>query len=639
MSTAPLLLRLNGRPQACDPCRARKVACDHGQPTCSRCRKRNETCVYTVSGATVKKQRLRSPVRTQPQPAPSTDSTPSPAVAPGYLGFTSHNAVFEETRNSLSLVHGPPVGVVEPRAPRGRSVIDLPAHLREMSLYVLRCLPQSQHDVMAHRLHCLTDGWIFRAIQEIIDTLHKDWGRYLSSRDDADLDVVARHISNNTARPWRDEHSSAKAWTDQFTGSNIRWESVGLIWTYWDGSPSFDAPVVVKCLGYCIELARHFTPGNDIMLYLCYRRVTTESLVSGDAGLTCWRYFAETVALLTFLGRHVGSEDTNYMPSLCSEHRRRITARVFNIDKVLVSFTGRPPLLSRRFFSSPLPLDLTDLCLESDQATIRHAVQELDSNGFRHVGDLKGSSMVRARSQIAYIKDELLEIALANSVKITFESLTEIKARAERTYESFPANLIHRPDELDDPDCDVQKVYSRILIRLEHMQNLFFVERMLLRLGHIDENRLLPISFEMVTLTLLFWTHQDRFSGMRRDFEWLLMAFAAPGGGILCLELLRPTFRGTHPDCPKLSRSAIIQKLSLLIGFLDWVRPPAPNADLCADCKAVIQGVLDHNLNAPIAGGGALDTLDWDIPTQLDFNFDLLDTFDWLRPEQLSLPA
>jgi hypothetical protein len=142
--------------------------------------------------------------------------------------------------------------------------------------------------------------------------------------------------------------------------------------------------------------------------------------------LTCWRYFAETVALLTFLGRHVGSEDTNYIPSLCSEHRRRITARVFNIDKVLVSFTGRPPLLSRRFFSSPLPLDLTDLDLESDQATIRHAVQELDSNGFRHVGDLKGSSMVRARSQIAYIKDELLEIALANSVKVTFESLTYV---------------------------------------------------------------------------------------------------------------------------------------------------------------------------------------------------------------------
>ena len=75
---------------------------------------------------------------------------------------------------------------------------------------------------------------------------------------------------------------------------------------------------------------------------------------------------------------------------------------------------------------------------------------------------------------------------------------------------------------MDDPNCDVGEVYVRILVRLEHLQNLFFAERLSLRLGHVDENRLLVISFEMVSLTLLFWTHQDRFSGVRRDFEWLV---------------------------------------------------------------------------------------------------------------------
>ncbi|KAF4448506.1 hypothetical protein F53441_8092 [Fusarium austroafricanum] len=565
MADAPLLRRLNGRPQACDPCRARKVACDHGQPTCSRCTKRNETCVYTVSEPRLKKQRLRSPVRTEPSTIsppipihgngaaavnsssnPINSSTPStPLVAPGYLGFTSHNAVFEETRNSLSLVHGPPVEV-EPsprRALRTRAVIEMPPHLRDMSLHVLRCLPSIRDDVLGHRLHCLADDWMQRTIEDILNTLHQDWGRYLSSRDDAELEEMSLVISNNTSRPLRDDHSSAKAWTGQFTGNNIRWESIGLIWSYWDGYPNLDAPGVVKCLGYCIELVRHFTSGNDLLLFLCYRRVTIESLVTGDAGLTCWRYFAETVALLTFLGLHVGSEDLNYIPSLCSEHKRRISARVYALDKVLVAFTGRPPLLSRRFFSSPLPLDITDWNLLADRDSAKRAVQTLDDNGFLHDGELNKASMVRGRTQLAFIRDELLEIALSNSAKITFESLSEIKARAERTYERFPAKLIHQPEELDDPDCDTEKIYSRILVRLEHLQNLFFVERLLLRLGHTDGNRLLPISFEMVTLTLLFWTHQDRFSGMRRDFEWLLMAFAAPGGGILCLELLRPTFR------------------------------------------------------------------------------------------------
>jgi hypothetical protein len=108
------------------------------------------------------------------------------------------------------------------------------------------------------------------------------------------------------------------------------------------------------------------------------------------------------------------------------------------------------------------------------------------------------------------------------------------------------------------------------------------------------------------------------------------MGYAAPGGGILCLELLRPTLHGAHPDYPKLSRSSIIQQLSLLVGFLGWVQPSAPNADLCVDCKAVIQGVLDYSLNN--MAGESLETLDWE-RLQLDFNFDLLDTFDWMHPE------
>lgn len=99
---------------------------------------------------------------------------------------------------------------------------------------------------------------------------------------------------------------------------------------------------------------------------------------------------------------------------------------------------------------------------------------------------------------------------------------SEVKARAERTVDQFPQSLIYRTEDLSDPDADIEIIYARILVRLEHLQNLFFAERLLLRLGRVDEGRLLVISFEMVTLTLVFWTHQDRFAGVRRDFEWLV---------------------------------------------------------------------------------------------------------------------
>ncbi|KAL6357296.1 hypothetical protein LRP88_07454 [Fusarium phalaenopsidis] len=449
-------------------------------------------------------------------------------------------------------------------------------------------LPKPSDDVLGHRLHCRADDWIITCVKRTIEAFHECWGEHLSSRDDLRLEEMGLAICNNTARPVHDEHIGGAEWMDQFSGSNIRWESLGLIWTYWDGSPGSNPQNIVSCL-------------------------------------LCWRYHADTVSLMTFLGLHAGFDNPNYVPTLSTENKRRIAARVFTIDKVMVSFTGRPPLLGRRYFSTPLPLDIRDEELLADQETLTRAVQALDEHGWNRNGELHSATLTRARVQIAVIKDEMLEIALENS--------SNVKARAERTVDQFPQSLIYRTEDLSDPDADIEIIYARILVRLEHLQNLFFAERLLLRLGRVDDRRLLVISFEMVTLTLVFWTHQDRFAGVRRDFEWLLMAYAAPGGGILCLELLRPTFHGTHPDCPKLSRSAIIQKLSLLIGFLDWVRPPAPNADLCADCKAVIQGVLDHNLNAPIAGGGALETLDWEFPMQLDFNFDLLDTFDWLRAE------
>lgn len=115
-----------------------------------------------------------------------------------------------------------------------------------------------------------------------------------------------------------------------------------------------------------------------------------------------------------------------------------------------------------------------------------------------------------------------------------------------------------------------------------------------------------------------------------------LIGYGASPGGILCKCLLKSTSSQMHPSKPAITRSAVIQKLSLLVGFLDWVSPSAPNADLCKDCKSVIQCVLDQALNSvpgesPLALGG----MDWDFSPQLDFNFGLMDTFDWMRSDYM----
>lgn len=58
--------RRNGRLQACEPCRKRKVSCDHAFPACRRCRARNNPngCVYLGVEETTRK-----PAQTRPRPS------------------------------------------------------------------------------------------------------------------------------------------------------------------------------------------------------------------------------------------------------------------------------------------------------------------------------------------------------------------------------------------------------------------------------------------------------------------------------------------------------------------------------------------------------------------------------------------
>lgn len=101
-------------------------------------------------------------------------------------------------------------------------------------------------------------------------------------------------------------------------------------------------------------------------------------------------------------------------------------------------------------------------------------------------------------------------------------SSRNIQGREMETFAGFPAYLKYDPQDLLDPELDTESVYARILIRLTHLQTMFFLERLLLLNGSLDEGNMLLFSFEMLTLTLIMWTHKDRFAAMRRNFEWLV---------------------------------------------------------------------------------------------------------------------
>jgi hypothetical protein len=262
----------------------------------------------------------------------------------------------------------------------------------------------------------------------------------------------------------------------------------------------------------------------------------------------------------------------------------------------------------------------------------------------------------------------------------------DLRRREMEAVSRFPFSITYHDDDQNDAALDEPTLYSKLLVKLEHLQNLFLIDRLLYRQGLEPINNLIEVSFEMVSVTLVFWTHQNKLEFLKHDLEWLAMQYAAPGGGILCMELLRPramfasraipasasasggtgAHQGTQADGSgsggsssnntnsnstaeplSMTRSDIVQRLSLLVSFLDWVRPTAPNGDLCEQVKKVIRHALDEALNTPAGSAAQMGSsstahvadavASWDMDFSADWNeffsLDLLDTFDWLRPE------
>ncbi|KAF2017919.1 hypothetical protein BU24DRAFT_420967 [Aaosphaeria arxii CBS 175.79] len=661
MSVMTTPRRNNGRPEACLPCRRRKVACDHARPICSRCirRKHPDACKYGVSIVS-SRQPVDEPLRAaSPQINDGLDILPEPPVraaprnsedfTPGYLGFTSFYRTFNEASTSIpASPHFELGNSLNEVSDSPGAVLSLPDPTLQASVAVLKCFPGRQKAQDLLRAHFDPhDGWLRPVAEFTLVELYDTFDQVITGTpSQGQLETLARTISNNTARPFQDDEVDARKWIDQFSGRNTRWETLGILFSYWEcgarNSINRDERLMEsfqRCVEHCFRMARNASSGaNCMVLYLSWKRTVFGSMTAGSANLLCWEYHAESVALLTFAGWHASTMQAQQSPTLASEMRHRINIMIYVGDKISASFTGRPPLMSRRFMSAPLPLDLEDDALLSDRNTLQSAAALLNETEWADRDNLCTSTFLRARAKLTFIREEILELALGGHTTTSADTLRDVKSRAEQVFRDFPRSLQLNLAGTINQDTDAPTLHMRLIAYLEHLQNLFFIERLLIRNHAATRDEILSISYRMVSTTLLYWRNMDRLSALRTDFQWLVMAYAAPGGGILCLELVRPTMTSFAHD-PSLSRSNIIQQLSLLVGFLDWgVSIATPNRKLCAACKTIIERVLDHTLNAPPNGHIMdADMLGMGTLNELDFDFNLLDTFDWM-PMEMSQP-
>lgn len=125
-----------------------------------------------------------------------------------------------------------------------------------------------------------------------------------------------------------------------------------------------------------------------------------------------WRTHGDLMAMTTYLGLHASPSADPFDCSITAQVKRQLFAAVFTHDKVTATFTGRPAFLSRRFSSTPLPLDLSDDMLLSGTLPADYRACRVDESGWSTDGRIYVTTTLRARAMLAYVRDEILEIAL-----------------------------------------------------------------------------------------------------------------------------------------------------------------------------------------------------------------------------------
>lgn len=563
--------------------------------------------------------------------------------------------MFSEYRNQLDLGRGQDLPT--PETLRGEIMFNLSAEGMRLGAEVLSRFPNEADswDLMMRHINP-NDGWIRKASRLLLESIWKTFGTILRTRKPEYLEDVARIISVNSNTALLDEADPEK-YMASFSGPNLRWESLGIVCSYFAngalGTPEND-PYIAGHRGpftNCRDAAKLFRDlakmcrrlssddyPNTLTIFMTYKIMILDSIIIGDASLIVWRQIGELAALMTSLGLHREAEYDGRKPDITSEVRRGIFAVVFNIDKVIGTFTGRPPMLSRRYCSTPLPLDLSDEALLSNEQEMAAAAARLDANGWNRDNKIYSKTVLRARTMFAFVRDGILELALGPTGPSAIALAMELKERTITQFQQLPNILMYDTRDFADFELSIPVLYARALVRLEYLQNMFLLQRWLIKSGQSNGQEILDISNEMLYISLAYWKHKDRFTGVHSDFEWIIMSYGVPASGILAIELLKQTTVAPSVDNLTLPRSETIQNLSLLVASLDWVKSNAPNANLCHRIKEIIGRVLDQVLEPPSNPPGAdANGLSFglDLPTDFlnfeDFsNFDLMDTFDWV---------
>lgn len=103
-------------------------------------------------------------------------------------------------------------------------------------------------------------------------------------------------------------------------------------------------------------------------------------------------------------------------------------ASAYTLDKALASFLGRPPLISWRFCSFDMPLDLNLEEVVAKPPRRDAAIAKLDQDGWNTGGHLNKGSGVRGFLLISIGREKIMELYLSNQTDGLMERVESVSS-------------------------------------------------------------------------------------------------------------------------------------------------------------------------------------------------------------------
>ncbi|TVY78519.1 hypothetical protein LSUE1_G004109 [Lachnellula suecica] len=586
-----------------------------------------------------------------------------------YHGPTSFSAVFLEHRDPASedlLEIGqdvrphpgawkfgqPLLGRERPEGPTMRTkevvkaLMNIPS--REICESLLGTL-NITHDLILNPTlikHCITTLWA---------TFEQN---LITPRTAEKLTGIAEVLFQNEENPLPPSPEDGLDWLNTFMGSNVRLEMMGVLFCFFgkaylalqDWDPVFKVPEnhdrdrketawrMKECADICRKMCHFSETVNELVVALCYNVGVLESLCAGDESYTMGHRHGDMVTMAIDAGLHRLPDYANTPITTASEYKRRLFSAVYFLDKTHSALNGIPPLLGRLYCDVKPCLDIADEELFLPVHAFAVVISRLDPNGWSTSGNIQNISVSRAIWQLCSVREEILELALGVNVLVTEARIEELRIRSQLVLDGIPEQLRYYADS----DRKVPKestgkaLFAQANLMNAFLQNIFLIERVSTARGFPNNERLLNAAMEMLELSLMFWMMRDKLTPFTFYFDWIVTFYGIPSAGVICVELLKNV--STSQTNLGFSRSDAIQKLTLFIGFLDWIRPTDGNYKLANRLKKVIRRVLDRVLEPPQTDPRPPDEMENALsdstmlqPLDNMNDMDWLNTIDWTQ--------